>query len=440
MLSQISLGNFRAFKSESIPLSKLNIFVGPNNSGKSSIISAINLIAQNLKNGTKEYTLALNGPYVDLGTFYDTVHGHTAKAVMGIGFVVNGYKYDFRYRYRPQKREIELTRADIEFKDCIFRYSNNEGVISQYVSIQSLGIDRYAIREKTKLYGFVLNPLSMSFFSKKMLDELGADQFRSLRLFLMRSVSNLENSMSRFDSIGAFRTAPQRAYHYTGEAPVSVGRDGEKSAQMLASSSSSRARSKTSVMRSVSDWFRDSGIAKNVKIKSLTNRHFEITVEDRAGYTSNITDAGFGCSQVLPVLAAGFNLVVSKRDSSPAILVVQEPEIHLHPSAAAHMGSYFSDLVKSNVQCFVETHSENIVLRVAQHVASGELSPEDVNIYWVSANTGEHVVTKMHLREDGTFVESWPEGFFPTRSKETIDLARAAMKKSKSGDKLSSSK
>ncbi|RYZ80742.1 MAG: DUF3696 domain-containing protein, partial [Proteobacteria bacterium] len=244
-----------------------------------------------------------------------------------------------------------------------------------------------------------------------------------------KTSSNLERQFIRFDSVGAFRTAPQRIYQYTGEAPNAVGRDGDKSAQMLASSAASRSKSRTSVIRSVSQWFKESGAAKNLKIKSLTNRHFEITVEDQAGHVSNITDSGFGCSQALPVLAAGFNLISSKRTSLPAIFVVQEPEIHLHPSAAAHMGTYFSELANNNVQCFVETHSENIILRIAHHVASGDLLAEDVNIYWVSANSGEHTITPLPLSDDGTFTEKWPEGFFPTRSEETLNLARAATNK-----------
>ena len=106
--------------------------------------------------------------------------------------------------------------------------------------------------------------------------------------------------------------------------------------------------------------------------------------------------------------------------------VVQEPEIHLHPSAAAHLGTFFVDLARRNIQCVVETHSENIILRVARLVAQGRLKAEDVNIYWVSGNAGEHQYELLELKKDGTFKKSWPEGFFPTRAEETLQLARAA--------------
>jgi predicted ATPase len=428
MITSISLGNFRAFKSVDVPLSKLNIFVGPNNSGKSSIISAVNLIAQNIRTGTQEFTLALNGPYAELGTFYDAVHGHSAKPIMHIGFQIDEYKYDYRYRYRPQRREIELVRADISGGGFSYQYMTGDSGAIQTISSKLYSIDGYQPKQRARIYGFSFAHSLSQYSYKQLVDERNLETYQRLREFMFRSMYTLERHFSVFDSVGAFRAAPQRTYHYTGEAPSSVGKQGENFAQMLASSAASRSRLVISVIRSAAKWFVESGVARDVKIKPLTNRHFEIIVEDQTGSRSNIIDSGFGCSQALPVLAGGFNLVRSRRPGTSATFVVQEPEIHLHPTAAAHMGTYFKDLALAGVQCFVETHSENIVLRVARHVALGELSPDDVKIYWVSANTGKHEVTALPLRHDGTFEKPWPEGFFPTRSDETLLLARAASK------------
>jgi predicted ATPase len=238
-------------------------------------------------------------------------------------------------------------------------------------------------------------------------------------------MQTLDFHFSAFDSVGAFRAAPERTYLYTGEAPVNVGRYGENFAQMLASSASSRGRA-AYVSRQVASWFGEAGIARDVRIKPLTNRHFELIVEDNTGLKNNITDSGFGCSQVLPVLVGGYSLLQSRVRARPPIFVVQEPEIHLHPTAAAHLGTYFTQLARSGVQCFVETHSENIVLRIARHVALGHLNPEDVRIYWVSGEGAAHGVSLLQLRPDGTFATDWPAGFFPTRASETMSLARAA--------------
>lgn len=111
MLRSIKLENFRAFKQADIQLSELNIFVGPNNSGKSSLISAISLIAQNFRPSSQQYSLALNGPHTQLGTFYDVVHGHSARSTLTIGFSADEFLYSYAFRYRPGRREIELVKA-----------------------------------------------------------------------------------------------------------------------------------------------------------------------------------------------------------------------------------------------------------------------------------------------------------------------------------------
>src|SRR5262249_46089444 len=113
MLKSLQLENFRAFKRADVQLSRLNFFVGPNNSGKSSIISAISLIAQNSNPSVRNYSLALNGAHTQLGTFYDVVHGHSARSAITIGFEIDAHKYSYTFRYRPQRREIELVKATI---------------------------------------------------------------------------------------------------------------------------------------------------------------------------------------------------------------------------------------------------------------------------------------------------------------------------------------
>lgn len=425
MLTSLAIENFRAFGSAEVDLSRLNIFVGPNNSGKSSIISAINLIAQNLRSGSQEFSLKLNGPYAQLGTYYDAVHGHGSQSRMSIGFTIDKFTYNYRFRYRPQKREIELVKFQVKDEDITYLFSRTKDGSTHAFSSKRLDRDYVPTRIRTRFYGLYAF-LSTNMAPNVYAESVGSDFNRRLRDFSFRSMQQLELHFAAFDSVGAFRAAPERTYHYTGEAPSSVGRFGENFAQMLASSASTRERSSSNILRRVASWFDVAGIAKDVRINSLTNRHFEILVEDNTGSKNNITDSGFGCSQVLPVLVAGYTLLKERRHTRPPMLVVQEPEIHLHPTAAAHLGTYFTELSRDGVQCFVETHSENIVLRVARHVALGHLTPDDVCIYWVTGDGDRHQVTRLELNADGTFATDWPAGFFPTRASETMQLARAA--------------
>jgi predicted ATPase len=197
---------------------------------------------------------------------------------------------------------------------------------------------------------------------------------------------------------------------------------------MLAADSAKRGTQRKNLVDNISKWFDYTGIAKGLSVVSLTPRHFEIRLISNDMSTHNICDVGFGCSQVLPVLTAGLSLFHSEsvHSSSPKVFIVQEPEIHLHPNAQAAMGSFFVSLVQGGGQAFIETHSDNLVLRIARHVALGDISPDDVAIFYVS-DVGEQRVTDIGLTASGSFKPDWPEGFFPQRQSESLMLARAAM-------------
>lgn len=427
MISYLHLSNFRAFKDLQLRFSRLNIFVGPNNSGKSSAISAINLIAQNVKRDRRASGLALTGNYADLGSYYDVVYGHKANSNMKIAFGIDGIDYEYNFRYRIQRREIQLYKAVINDSHSKYTYNLTKDGTEHTISTEGKRGSRRITGVRPRLSGLTFfMPMSTIMSTESETDR---DLYSGARHLLAKSAISLENQFANFDAVGPFRAAPERTYLYSGESPDEVGRHGENFAQILANSSSSRERQSQIMVSRVSKWFSGAGIANSVQIRGLTNRHFELCVEDRIGFSSNIVDVGFGCSQVLPVVIGGYRLVQPRQEARSrrhGLFVVQEPEIHLHPSAAAHLGTFFTDLVRNGVQCFVETHSENIILRIARHVAAGHIKAEDVKIFWVSDDSLERSVTELEFKDDGSFDIDWPEGFFPTRSSEVLELARSA--------------
>lgn len=89
MIERLYAENYRAFPKLDIELSKINLFFGPNNSGKSSIISIINLLSQTEKSPDDKVPLLLRGTKEDLGTFRDLVHNHDLKKTVTIGIQYN---------------------------------------------------------------------------------------------------------------------------------------------------------------------------------------------------------------------------------------------------------------------------------------------------------------------------------------------------------------
>ena len=81
-----------------------------------------------------------------------------------------------------------------------------------------------------------------------------------------------------------------------------------------------------------------------------------------------------------------------------------------------------------NTQIFVETHSEHLLLRLQSHVASGDLSPNDISIFYVFVNDeGKKEAVNLPLNDKGIFLTEWPEGFFPERLNEAKRLAKASL-------------
>jgi predicted ATPase len=159
-----------------------------------------------------------------------------------------------------------------------------------------------------------------------------------------------------------------------------------------------------------------------VAIETLTPRHFEVLMRT-PGYTRefhNLSDVGFGNSQILPILVEGYL-------GSALTMVIEQPEIHLHPAAQLKLGDFFHDLVKAGKQVIVETHSEHLLLRLQTLVAKGELPAEDVQVLYVEREESRSNVRVLEITRMGSF-QNWPKGFFGEKHAELSELVEAAAK------------
>jgi predicted ATPase len=435
VLRKLNLRNFRAFKAQDFHFAKLNIFVGPNNSGKSSAISIINVLAQTINapelGGTP---IIINGQFDSLGTYIDLVHGNRSNTPFGFDIGFDQFEVKIDYKYRQQRREIELVHFELyEGKKQIIYYQ----VRRTAYTLRVLGNDIEKLmpggRKRRPIFRGLLPGtafVNSYLFQKELAQNPGsAEIFRRAERAIMKARMRLRNLFASFDSLSPVRVKPQRTYLYSGETAQKIGTTGGNTAVMLSADASRRGAESRDMSDEISRWFRISGIADQVRIKNLTPRHFEIVVADETGAEHNICDVGFGCSQVLPVLTASLNLfngLPAQLVRQQPMLVVQEPEIHLHPNAQASLGSFFSGLLQQSGQIFLETHSDNLVLRVARHVADGTLLPGDVKVFYVRRQKGASMVTEIGIAEDGTFTTDWPGGFFPQRQSESLSLAQEA--------------
>jgi len=212
---------------------------------------------------------------------------------------------------------------------------------------------------------------------------------------------------------------------YSGESPSSVGIRGERAIDIMTMDYlKQKGGTRKHIFENVSDFFKKSGISDYLGMNKLSDRHFEVVLsKSNSNSEESIADVGYGCSQILPILVAGYNL------NPGQILIVEEPEIHLHPKAQAELGSFFYDLAEKQIQTIIETHSEHLLLRLQAIVADPncKLTPDDLRIYYVYMENGERKIKLLKLNESGYFIDDWPQGFFPERYLEAKKIAKKSV-------------
>lgn len=124
-------------------------------------------------------------------------------------------------------------------------------------------------------------------------------------------------------------------------------------------------------------------------------------------------DVGAGISQVIPVIVGALEIEVGT-------LLVEQPELHIHPKLQVELAELFYRASKSYAKQFLlETHSEHLVLRFLRRIRENHIDAKDVIIYYIDTVNGETKVRKIRIDQDGEFKDRWPRGgFFPERARE----------------------
>ena len=172
---------------------------------------------------------------------------------------------------------------------------------------------------------------------------------------------------------------------------------------------------------------RESRLFDDFSVKQLTGSEggpFQLQVRKfgtrgRKGPRRNLMDVGFGVSQVLPVLATLF------RADGPPMFLLQQPELHLHPSAQAALGSLFCRTAEAGRQLLVETHSDYILDRIRLDVRDQrtKLKPEDVSILYFERGDVDVRIHPIRFDKDGNIRDTPPgyRQFFVDEVNRSID-------------------
>ncbi len=161
-----------------------------------------------------------------------------------------------------------------------------------------------------------------------------------------------------------------------------------------------------------------SAVGVELKVGRLPNRPEHVEND-----LVNIADVGFGVSQILPVLVA---LLVAQPDQ---LVIIEQPELHLHPLAQARLAPIIIEAAKGGVRLVIETHSLTLLTALQAEVARGHLDPDHTALHWFSRDEeGACSVKSVTMGRDGS-TGDWPVDFADIEMAiegEYIDAAIAA--------------
>lgn len=136
-----------------------------------------------------------------------------------------------------------------------------------------------------------------------------------------------------------------------------------------------------------------------------------------------LTEVGFGVSQILPVLTQCY---FSPKGST---IILEQPEIHLHPAVQAGLADVFIDVIKNRgVQIILESHSEHLLRRLQRRMAEEQLAQDDVALYFTRMADGESKLDELDIDAYGN-IRNWPENFFGDEMGDLVAMTEATMQR-----------
>jgi len=140
-----------------------------------------------------------------------------------------------------------------------------------------------------------------------------------------------------------------------------------------------------------------------------------------------ITDVGFGVSQILPVIVLCYYV---PRGST---LLIEQPEIHLHPKVQAGLADVFIDAIeKKDIRIILESHSEHLLRRLQRRIAEQKFNSESAALYFCESIKGESILKELNLDLFGN-ITNWPKDFFGDEMGELSAMSQAIYKRKTNG-------
>ncbi len=364
MITRIDLQHFKCFELLKLPLADLTLLSGSNASGKSSVLQALVLLHQTMREHEWSTRLVLNGDALKLGTVADVVDKEHGRRNFEISLTADDHSV--RWSFSGERSEMSL-------------------------AVDLIAVDGAASNDPAKL----------QYLLPSTDDE---------------SVISLARRLRRLTYLTAERIGPREFYPLEDrQIATVVGPAGEHAVSLLHLGRDELVLAELAIdgvpptrLRQVEArmkvFFPGCGLAVD-QVPRVNAVTLGLRTSDDTDFHRPI-HVGFGLTQVLPIVVAA--LSADKGD----LLLIENPEVHLHPAGQALMGQFLAEVARAGVQVIVETHSDHILNGIRRAVKAERLTPEQVALHFFRPRITEQAQAISPQLDKFGNIDVWPEGFF----------------------------
>jgi predicted ATPase len=374
MLTEIQLDTFKCFRKLRLPLAPFTLLTGLNASGKSTILQALALLHQSAVDSNWSSRLTLEGSLLALGTLGDVVDKVNGRLQFSVGIV--GSQFDCTWTFGGP----DADREDIAIPVMSVRLREGPTELISQTNPHTL-----------------LPPHSST--ARNALHQLieGLNYISAERLGPRETYPLLDPSRHR--TVGHAGDYAPGKLHWFAEYTV---------AERLHHPLEPRATLPNQTQAWLAEFF--PGISIAVERVRRANR---ITLGIR---TAEDTDhhrpqhVGFGITHVFPILVACLHA------QEGDLIMIENPEAHLHPLGQAKMGLFLARVAATGVQVLIESHSDHVLNGLRRAMKTNILTPEDAVIHFfqprnLAAERGQPQIISPQIDREGN-IDHWPDGFF----------------------------
>ena len=403
MINLIELKYFKCFETLKLPLANLTVLSGTNASGKSSVLQALALLCQTMRDYQSSDRIILNGNDVSLGTVFDVVDQVTGRDRFEIGLADDEVRCNWAFAGGRRDMSAELVRIDVADKEITV--GQRLGTPSEFPDYVEVSFNGGKETDVTELLRFL--PTSVNYGAN-----LEAWNLATVIRDAVHLTAEREGPRDVYPLIEERWGALRSSSHV-------IGARGEYAVSALfqemdefVSDKLALAGASTTLARQVESRLAEFFPGCRMDLSRVQNANavvLGIRTSEQTEFLRPI-HCGFGVTQILPIIVA----ILSASSSllmSPLILI-ENPEVHLHPSGQALMGQFLAEAAHAGVQIIAETHSDHVLNGVRRAVKSGKAKADEVAIHFFQDRfRNESQVLSPMLDPSGN-IDVWPDGFF----------------------------